>query len=793
MVLIICPSICFAYIEKRRREEENTGERRKRIVQIMLQWSLLAILFAVIFNKTWSPFFSLFGTNRSVLKYVLAILLYVFFFFMSKETGGYRKNVQLTNAELINANLIDKEITESVEPVDLDEKGAEDKNKKRVNSNREKIDHCLKIGKVLIAMLFLYGMKVNYRNENICQESTESFTYAVAIFAFLAICWIYPQRLQNLAIIKKIRGIPYVFYLITPIIGMYLVEYVTNPDLNKMSSYYIHINLVLFSIALFIFVNLIGHRKGSLYVYYTVALLIGLADHYIYIFRGKPIVPPDFYSLGTAYQVAGNYNFAWDDTVLRVVLLFLACLVIIQMLPKDHRTKKQRMVGRGCAIGAILLVVISFHSVSFKDQFKVKMDYWTPRYTYYRSGFVLSFLTMFQNMQVKEPANYSSQVVDEIYANQAETTTEEYEKEEYKKPTVIAIMNETFSNLAVLKEKGLEQDCFEKWDAITNCMAKGNLYVSTIGGGTCNTEFEFLTGNTIGNLPYGANPYELYNMKGISNLAQIFHKNGYETLAIHPAAERNWNRKNVYRNFTFDRFLSLKDFDNPVKYRNLVSDRSCYDKVIEEYEAMTEPGFIFNVTIQNHSGYDITKLGSLKRLEVSSEIAQYPDLVTYLTVINESVNALEDLLAYFREVDEPVIICFFGDHQPHFRTDTSQYIYSELSSSIQDCQKKYTVPYLIWSNQYTGEEQNIDMSANYLGAYLLEQAGVKGTSYTNYLRNLQKDVSAINAFGYMKNDGIWHAFDETTTVSEQIKEYKIIQYNSMFDEYKKKAYYQVQE
>ena len=278
-------------------------------------------------------------------------------------------------------------------------------------------------------------------------------------------------------------------------------------------------------------------------------------------------------------------------------------------------------------------------------------------------------------------------------------------------------------------------------------------------------------------------------MKNVSNLSQILSEYGYDTIAIHPELASNRNRKNVYSNFLFDRFVSIDDFIEPLRYRGHVSDRASYDKVIEEYESMNKPGFIFNVTMQNHSGYDINTLGDLTPIDVSQEVKQYPQLVTYMTLMNESVNAFMDLLDYFSKVEEPVIICLFGDHQPYFGGPADAYVYGGVPADIGNKQRKYEVPYLIWSNQYMGEETNVDMSANYLGAYLLEQAGFEGTSYSKYLLQLMNDVPAINAFGYMDADKVWHSFEEETKELQLIEEYRIAQYSSLLDKKREKRFY----
>lgn len=107
----------------------------------------------------------------------------------------------------------------------------------------------------------------------------------------------------------------------------------------------------------------------------------------------------------------------------------------------------------------------------------------------------------------------------------------------------------------------------------------GTLYVSAYGGGTCNTEFEFLTGNSMSYLGSGVYPYTIYDLLDTKNLAEQFKDLGYTTTAMHPNHGTNWNRENVYSGFGFDRFMTINDFQDAEKLRGMVSDAATYDKI----------------------------------------------------------------------------------------------------------------------------------------------------------------------------------------------------------------------
>ena len=323
------------------------------------------------------------------------------------------------------------------------------------------------MSKGITLIILLAIIKHNYDNCSIFQSSLTSYQNVVLIIALLAISWIYPEKLEKQA--KKLQGMQYVIALISPLMALFLNEYIVNPTLKDMKLYFFGMNLLLYGIVFYLLVTLIGNMKVSLYLYYSLALLLALADYFVFMFRGKPLVPTDFYSLGTAYQVAGDYHYSLNNRVVIGILLYLVCIVIIRVMPLFYKTKAQRVRGRVSALCVMIVFCISFQTVPLQKSLDISVDYWTPHYMYYRSGFALSYLTLLQNMQEKKPEGYSQQAVEEILQRMDYGPSEEKDNNHQKNPTIIAIMNETFSDLSVIR-KDLKQACFIQWDSIPNCI-----------------------------------------------------------------------------------------------------------------------------------------------------------------------------------------------------------------------------------------------------------------------------------------------------------------------------------
>ena len=109
--------------------------------------------------------------------------------------------------------------------------------------------------------------------------------------------------------------------------------------------------------------------------------------------------------------------------------------------------------------------------------------------------------------------------------------------------------------------------------------------------------------------------------------------------------------------------------------------------------------------------------------------------------------------------------------------------------SIEENQQRYITPFVIWAN-YDIEEQYIDkISANYLSSLVLETAGLEMTPYNKYLTSLYEELPVINAVGYIDKNGTYYDYKDDSQYSSMLEDYKILQYNNMFDKTDKPVSY----
>ena len=342
---------------------------------------------------------------------------------------------------------------------------------------------------------------------------------------------------------------------------------------------------------------------------------------------------------------------------------------------------------------------------------------------------------------------------------------------------IIVIMNEAFSDLRVVGNQGIKGDYMPFFDSLNNNVIKGNLYVPVFASGTCNTEFEVLTGVSCACVP--GVPYQTYINQEINALPHLLREKGFSTIAFHPYYAGNWNRNLVYPRLGFDKYRT--EVKDPEIIRWCVSDKSDYKVLIEEYEKKDKKKlFLFNVTMQNHGGYE-SEWDDFQSSVDLSEYGKYNEAEMYLSLVKGSDKALEYLVNYFKEVPEPTLICFFGDHQPGIEPDFYEKLYGKQESGLSNNEKqqKYITPFFIWANYDIEEEYIEKVSANYLSALILKTAGRDLSGYEAFLYRLYEKYPVISTSGIWDQTGNY--YEELTRIEDKdIDKYIMLQYYMLY-------------
>ncbi len=382
-------------------------------------------------------------------------------------------------------------------------------------------------------------------------------------------------------------------------------------------------------------------------------------------------------------------------------------------------------------------------------------------------------------MRIQLPENYSPEALRQLEQRYAAEAPAESDR----KPTVIVIMDESFTDFGVMGNSvQTEEPLLPFVSSLEENTIRGYCYSSVYAGNTANSEFEFLTGNSMAFLPSGSVPYQQYLSEGQYSLLDFFHSQGYTCIATHPYYASGWNRPNVYSWFGFDKALFISDYPETVPVRKYVSDWDMFDYIIGKFEGRDKNTglFLFGITMQNHGGYTYVDFKSTVPLGYQT---YYPEAEQYLSLANLSDQAAEHLIEYFSEIPDPVVICFFGDHQPNVESGFLDALHGGSFDDLDSQMLKYKVPFFIWANYDIEEQCGIETSINYLSSYLLDACGFALPAYNRFLCDAEQRIPIITANGYYSlSQGRFLPVSEAAgEEKEMLNQYYILEYNNLFD------------
>lgn len=549
-------------------------------------------------------------------------------------------------------------------------------------------------------------------------------------------------------------------------------------DIEALSMGFLHFafgTLLVSAVILFLYC-LLGKLIPSILIGGGIFMILPTISIYVYRFRERILEPVDLFSARTALNVARNYHLLPIPIQLLIgwCAFFLLLMVLSCWQHQSELTLKRRLTL--LAVCAVSSSVIFFYASSL------------PTHHWHKTGAqlngcILDFVSKFKEISAPKPDDYDPQLIAKLadeYAEDSSALTSDA-----KQPHIIVIMDEAFSDLSVAGSFSTNQEVTPFLSSLKENTISGYALASIYGGNTANSEYEFLTGNSMAWLSPNAVPYQQYIRSATYSMVSYLKSSyGYHCIAMHPFLSSGWNRPLAYAHLGFDECYFLDDFPQKNHIRNYVSDREMFEFLIETYEAQKEaPLFLFGVTMQNHGDYSYSGDRYQKHISLNEHESEFPDVEQYLSLIHETDCAIEALITYFQQVEDDVVIVFFGDHQPRIDERFYETIGQAPANTLDEQQKRYKVPFFIWTNDDI-EEATIDCtSLNYLSSYVYAAAGIPLPPYQHFLQDMEDAIPSINANGFYSpaNEG-YLPFDKASEEERRwLSLYEMLQYNSLFD------------
>ena len=536
-------------------------------------------------------------------------------------------------------------------------------------------------------------------------------------------------------------------------------------------------------------------------------------DFYTLQLRGEPFLPWDLAQVSEAAGVASAAGIHIQTSMVVSIVLILLLLVASFFLYRGRKKLnwKPRVLGVAASAAAVCGLLFGvFLQPAVTQAIGILPDAWMQDRYYRYYGVTTSFLTNLTNLEISKPDDYSEDAVNEILNDTAAAgnyqTAPLYPAsygavtpagETEQSPTIIYVMDESYWDVSELEQYGFafDTDVSANLHRLQETSAFGRAYSPSFGGGTCDVEFEALTGYSVSYLPNGSKPYQQHVTRPMFSLPNYLKTQGYQTAAVHCFWAKYWSRDTAYPNLGLDTFLSLEKMTHVNKVRRhywtsgLVTDDSMADQIIQQYENMKAssdaPVFLHAVTMQNHTNYNKDNYPDDQRVKVlnaPSGISRSTlgALEDFATGIRDADAMLGRLTDYFSQVDEPVILVFWGDHYNPIDSNYDVFTKSGYASDSSADPRLHQTTLLMWSN-YSQQPVDLGTIAAYdISPVMMNIYGLKQPLYFQYLNRQLQVAYRTNTRGTVMNrDGT--TTQEPTVLQQQWSaNHWLLQYDLMF-------------
>ena len=529
--------------------------------------------------------------------------------------------------------------------------------------------------------------------------------------------------------------------------------------------------------------------------------------------RGEPFLPWDLAQVSEAAGVASAAGIKIQTSMIVTVVVELALMAGSFFLYRGRHKQRwlPRVAGSAATAAALCLLIFGVYlQPTVCQAIGIVPDAWMQDRYYRYYGVVTGFMTNLSNLEIDKPDNYSEETVDAILDNVDESqkfsTSPLYptsyaattaKDEQVKKPTIIYVMNESYWDVSELEQYGIkfDTDVSANLHALQQTSAYGRAYSPSFGGGTCDVEFEALTGYSVSFLPSGSKPYQQHVTKPMFALPSYLKTQGYQTAAVHCFWAKYWSRDTAYPNLGLDDFISLEDMHGVTKVRKhywtngLVTDDSMADQIIGQYEKMKassdEPVFLHAVTMQNHTNYNKDNYPDDQRVKVlehpaGMKASTVGALEDFATGIRDADAMLGKLTAYFSQVDEPVILVFWGDHYNPIDSNYDVYTTTGYASDSSADPRLHQTTLLLWSN-YSDAQVDLGTIAAYdISPVMMNLYGLQQPLYFQFLNRQLRVASRACTRGVTMNLDGTTTLEPTEFQQRWTQEHWMLQYDLMF-------------
>jgi len=481
---------------------------------------------------------------------------------------------------------------------------------------------------------------------------------------------------------------------------------------------------------------LVTRQSFVRYIVSAVFVMLGITNCIVLLNRVTPFGFTDLYMIGDLLTMQNTNYFSRSQGAVCVIAIVIYALYMVRKWFKGKKSKLRTPLWF-----RVLLICASFGSIPLVTNTLQDMGYLSSYFGnlaqgYTDYGYVYGFATSVFNRGMSKPDGYSEELVDEIVAES--TSNEETTLNATDGPNIVVVLLESFFDVSECSFIETSEDPIPYFHYLEENYSTGHLTVPVVGAGTCNSEFEILTGMSCQFFGPGEYPQKtILKETDCESIAADLRTVGYSSHVVHNNGGNFYSRANAFSMMGFDSF-TCKEMLDITEYTPMGSwptDTILIGATSDALDTTEGSDFVYTITVGTHGDYPTEKIiedPAITVTAVGKDEALENQWEYYINMLHDMDTFIQEYIAMFEERDEDTLVIMFGDHLPTMGLTADEVATGDL----------YQTKYITWNN-FGMNKEDADLTAYQLVSEYLGRLGFYDGTMVSY--NQSKTAQGIDA------------------------------------------------
>lgn len=499
-----------------------------------------------------------------------------------------------------------------------------------------------------------------------------------------------------------------------------------------------------FIIYVFLSLCFITKRRSFVRIFVLgIFFILGLINGILLLQRVSPFGFTDFYMITDLLTMQDTKYFSLTQEIMTITGFALFFVLLVILFFKGHTYKTKTSLRMKLVFPIIMFISLPLLTLFLQRTNKLAAYFGNLAQGYSDYGYLYGFSSSVVDIGMKKPLNYSEHTINRIMKSDDKevgntTLTQK------KAPNIVVVLLESYFDPYDCKYLKFSKDPAPFFHYLQKNYSTGHFVSPVVGAGTCNTEFEVLTGMSCRFLGPGEYPQKtILKKRSCESAADVLKSLNYVSHVVHNNGGNFYSRKNAFSQMGFNTFTAKENLDI-TEYTPLgtwPTDPILINATKDAMDSTKGQDFIYTITVGTHGAYPTYKVLDNPPIKVTAEGKSEAERYAWEYYINQIHEMDKWMKAYVKSLSErkeDTILIMFGDHLP-----TMGLLDSDMKTG-----SIYHTNYVTWNN-FNMPKKDMDLAAYQLLPEYFNRLGIHNGTIFKYNQHMTNNKYAYNSIAYL--------------------------------------------